>query len=65
MNRPPRLSGSPAARTPKRRESDKGSFSFPSSKESSAGLAAKHFGSSLTGSDWSNQEPGRKGIDAI
>jgi hypothetical protein len=61
MNRPPRLSGSSAPSRPKRRETDRGSFSFSSSKESSASLAAKHFGGSFTGSDWS----GSKSVDSI
>lgn len=51
--------------TPSRRESDRDTFSFPSSKHKEAALFAKHFGDVKTGADWSNQEPGRKGIDAI
>jgi hypothetical protein len=46
--------------TPARRESDRGSFSFPSSKNASAALAAKHFGD-LGKSDWS----GSKSVDSI
>jgi hypothetical protein len=61
MNRPPRLSGSPASRVPtSRRESDRGSFSFSSDKVSSESLAAKHFGD-LGKSDWS----GSKSVDSI
>ncbi len=46
--------------TPIRRESGRGSFSFPSSKNASAALAAKHFGD-LGKSDWS----GAESVDSI
>ncbi len=46
--------------TPIRRESGRGSFSFPSSKESTEAMFAKHFGRA-PGSDWS----GAKSVDSI
>jgi hypothetical protein len=42
--------------TPRRRESDRGSFSFPSGKNASASLAAKHFGDMVGKSDFGGSE---------
>jgi hypothetical protein len=61
MNRPPRLSGSPATRVPtSRRDSSTESFSFPSDKRTAASMAAQHFGD-LGKSDYS----GSKSLDSI
>jgi hypothetical protein len=46
--------------SPRRRESDRGSFSFPSTKDSSETMMRKHFGD-LHGSDWS----GSSSVDSI
>lgn len=60
MNRPPRLSGSPApkVRAP-RREASRTAFSFSSDKPSTGSLFATHFGGVKTGADWSGSDLGK------